>query len=44
MPLKNQRTNILDQTKSLIEIPGKTIMIVGTGKIGQEIGRLAKAF
>ncbi len=42
--IKNQRTNTWNQTKSLIEIHGKTIMIVGTGKIGKEIGRLAKAF
>jgi len=40
-PLKI-RGQILGINKSLIEIHGKTIMIVRTGKIA-EIGRLAKA-
>ncbi|MEG0679134.1 MAG: NAD(P)-dependent oxidoreductase, partial [Carnobacterium sp.] len=42
--IKNQLTNTWDQTESLMEIHGKTIMIVGTGKIGKEVGKMAKAF
>ena len=40
----NQRTGTWNQTESLMEIHGKTMMIVGTGKIGKEVGRMAKAF
>lgn len=42
--VKNQQTKTWDQVNKLMELHGKTIMIVGTGKIGVEIGRLAKAF
>lgn len=42
--IKNQMTQTWHQPTSLMELNGKTIMIVGTGKIGTEIGRLAKAF
>ncbi|SEK96953.1 Phosphoglycerate dehydrogenase [Carnobacterium iners] len=42
--IRNQQKSTWNQTESLIELHGKTIMIVGTGKIGKEIGRMAKAF
>lgn len=42
--VKNQQTKTWDQVNKLMELHGKTILIVGTGKIGVEIGRLAKAF
>lgn len=42
--IKNQQTSTWNQTESLMEINGKTMMIVGTGKIGKEVGRIAKAF
>lgn len=32
------------EDQRLIELSGKTIMIVGTGNIGKELGRLSKAF
>ena len=42
--VKDQQTKKWDQVDKLMELNGKTIMIVGTGKIGIEVGRLAKAF
>jgi phosphoglycerate dehydrogenase-like enzyme len=42
--IKNQLTHTWDDTESLTEIHGKTMIIVGTGSIGKEIGRMAKAF
>lgn len=42
--VKSQMTNTWNQVESLIELHEKTIMIVGTGKIGKEVGRLAQAF
>ncbi|SDQ21671.1 phosphoglycerate dehydrogenase [Carnobacterium viridans] len=42
--VKDQQTKTWDQVDELMELHGKTIMIVGTGKIGVEVGRLAKAF
>ncbi|MGX7393709.1 phosphoglycerate dehydrogenase [Carnobacterium mobile] len=42
--VKSQLTNTWNQVESLIELHEKTIMIVGTGKIGKEVGRLAQAF
>ena len=42
--VKNQQTKTWYQVNKLMELHGKTILIVGTGKIGVEIGRLAKAF
>lgn len=41
---EDQKDAMWDQVTRLIELQGKTIMIVGTGKIGFEVGRLAKAF
>lgn len=42
--IKDQQIKTWDQVDKLMELHGKTIMIVGTGKIGVEVGRLAKAF
>ena len=42
--IKNQQTKIWAKADKLMELHEKTIMIVGTGKIGVEVGRLAKAF
>lgn len=42
--IKDQQTKTWEQVDKLMELHGKTIMIVGTGKIGVEVGRLAKAF
>ncbi|MER2226568.1 MAG: phosphoglycerate dehydrogenase [Carnobacterium sp.] len=42
--IKDQQTKTWEQVDELMELHGKTIMIVGTGKIGVEVGRLAKAF
>lgn len=42
--IKDQQINKWEQVDRLMELHGKTIMIVGTGKIGVEVGRLAKAF
>lgn len=42
--VKNQQTKTWEKVDKLMELHEKTIMIVGTGKIGVEIGRLAKAF
>lgn len=40
----NQKKHVWQQEQKIIELAHKTIMIVGTGHIGEEIGRLAKAF
>lgn len=42
--VKNQQTKTWEKVDKLMELHEKTIMIVGTGKIGVEVGRLAKAF
>lgn len=42
--LKNEREKIWGQWIKIEEITGKTIAILGTGSIGQEIARVAKAF
>lgn len=42
--VKNQQTKTWEKVDKLMELHEKTIMIVGTGKIGVEIGRLAKAY
>ncbi|MDN5372084.1 MAG: hypothetical protein PWR19_1130 [Carnobacterium sp.] len=42
--VKKQQTKTWEKVDKLMELHEKTIMIVGTGKIGVEIGRLAKAF
>lgn len=41
----NQQTNkVWSQTESLVELKGKTIMIIGMGQVGKEVARLAQAF
>lgn len=40
----DQAQHIWRDDQKLVELSGKTMMIVGTGHIGKEIGRLAKAF
>lgn len=42
--IRNQTTKTWHQTDRLMELHDKTMMIVGTGNIGKEVGRLAKAF
>lgn len=42
--LQNQQKNLWDRSISIDEISGKTMLILGTGAIGQEIARLGKAF
>lgn len=42
--VNDQKIKKWDQVDKLMELHGKTIMIVGTGNIGVEVGRLAKAF
>lgn len=42
--IKNQLVKNWEEAERLIELHEKTIMIVGTGKIGKEVGRLAQAF
>lgn len=40
----NEQNKIWDQRVKISEITGKTIAVLGTGAIGKEIARLAKAF
>lgn len=42
--LKNEEKRIWNKSIRINEITGKTIAIVGTGAIGRELARLAKAF
>lgn len=42
--IKNQRNKLWDNTAPMTELPECTIMIVGTGQIGTQVGKLAKAF
>lgn len=42
--VKAQEKSEWIEVDHLLELSGKTMMIVGTGKIGQQTGRLAKAF
>ena len=41
---RNQERHTWDQSVRMKEITGKTLLIAGTGAIGQEVARLAKAF
>lgn len=41
---QNEAENNWDRSVRMKEITGKTMLIAGTGAIGQEVGRLAKAF
>lgn len=42
--IADQAQHYWREDQRLIELSGKTIMIVGTGNIGKELGRLSKAF
>ncbi|WP_369404992.1 NAD(P)-dependent oxidoreductase [Piscibacillus salipiscarius] len=42
--IENQRKHVYDKRVKIEEISGKTMMVVGTGAIGQETARKAKAF
>lgn len=42
--IENQENQNWDRSVRMQEITGKTILIAGTGAIGQEVARLAKAF
>lgn len=42
--MKDQRKSIWDRNHPIIELHNSTIMIVGTGQIGTQVGKIAKAF
>ena len=42
--LNNQQGRIWDRSVRMQELKGKTMLILGTGAIGQEVARLAQAF
>ncbi len=42
--MKNEQKHIWDNTVRMQEITQKTLIVAGTGAIGQEVARLAKAF
>lgn len=42
--IENEKNHVWDKTVRVREITGKTMLILGTGAIGSEIARLAKAF
>lgn len=42
--IEHEKQEIWDRTVKMMEITGKTITIIGTGAIGSDIARLAKAF
>jgi len=42
--LNNQKEHIWDRTVRMQELKGRTMLILGTGAIGQEVARLAQAF
>lgn len=42
--IEHEQKHIWDRTVKVNEISGRTITVVGTGSIGQEVARLAKAF
>lgn len=42
--LKNEKAHKWEKSLRMDEISGKTMLIAGTGAIGQEVARLAKAF
>jgi len=42
--VKNQRKSLWDRNHPIIELHNSTIMIVGTGQIGTQVGKIAKAF
>ncbi|WP_339229103.1 D-2-hydroxyacid dehydrogenase [Oceanobacillus sp. FSL K6-2867] len=42
--IENEQAHLWDKSVKVKEITGRTIVIAGTGAIGQEVARLAKAF
>ncbi|MFC5648578.1 D-2-hydroxyacid dehydrogenase [Paenibacillus solisilvae] len=42
--VRNQQTRVWESPKSLAELNGGTVAIVGAGEIGREVARLARAF
>lgn len=42
--IRHEQENNWDRSVKMTEITGKTMLIAGTGAIGQEVARLAKAF
>lgn len=42
--IENEKAHQWDRTIKMTEISGRTMLIAGTGAIGQEVARLAKAF
>ncbi|QHW32075.1 D-2-hydroxyacid dehydrogenase [Paenibacillus rhizovicinus] len=42
--VRNQRTGLWESPKTLAEMNGGTVAIVGAGEIGREVARLARAF
>jgi phosphoglycerate dehydrogenase-like enzyme len=42
--MENEKAHNWDRKVPMTEISGKTMLVVGTGAIGQEVARLAKAF
>ena len=42
--MKDQSKSIWDRNHPIIELHNSTIMIVGTGQIGTQVGKIAKAF
>lgn len=41
---EQQTQNVWQQTDRLIELNGKTMMIIGTGQVGEAVGKLAQGF
>lgn len=42
--MENEKNNKWDKSVRMKEITGQTLLVLGTGAIGQEVARLAKAF
>ncbi|WP_042142125.1 D-2-hydroxyacid dehydrogenase [Paucisalibacillus sp. EB02] len=42
--IENEKTSSWDKQVRMTEITGQTLLVLGTGAIGQEVARLAKAF
>ncbi|MBB6455128.1 phosphoglycerate dehydrogenase-like enzyme [Salirhabdus euzebyi] len=42
--MENQKAHVWDRKVPMTEISEKTMMVIGSGAIGQEVARLAKAF
>lgn len=42
--ISNEQNHVWDKSLKMLEITGSTMVIIGTGAIGQEVARLGKAF